>query len=163
MALRLIKKSIGFTLIELVLVIALVSIIALIGVVILNQGFHAYLDLQNTTTADGQLRIALETMGREIRNLRSPTDISVATATQYSFVDINGKSVSFSYSGGNLLENSQVLASGVSAMNFTYYNSELAQTTSASAVALVQLSITFTANNTSTTTQLIWFPRNTQA
>jgi prepilin-type N-terminal cleavage/methylation domain-containing protein len=157
------KKTVGFTLIELVLVIMLVSIVAVIGSVVLGQGMHAFVDFQNITDADWQIRVALETMTREIRNIRYSSDITVASATQLSFVDNNGKSVSFSLSGNTLMENSQVLADGISSMTFTYYNSALSITTTPSAVVLVELQITFTKNNTSTTTQLFWFPRNTIA
>jgi prepilin-type N-terminal cleavage/methylation domain-containing protein len=154
------KKSAGFTLIELVLVIMIVSIVAVIGSKIMGQGLRAYLDFQNMSAADWQMRVALETMTREIRNLRYPSDI---TATQFSFVDNNGKSVSFSLSGTSLMENSQILADGVTAMTFTYYNSSILTTTTPSAIILVELDITFNNNNTLTTTQLFWFPRNTIA
>ena len=141
----------------------LVGVIASIGSLIMAQGLRGYLDFQNMSAADWEMRVGLETMTREIRNLRYPSDITVATATQFSFVDNNAKSVSFSLSGTNLMENSQILAAGVSSMTFTYYNSSLAVTTTPSAIILVELDITFTINNTTTTTQLFWFPRNTIA
>lgn len=154
------RKNRGFTLIELILVMMIVSVVAAIGSYILAQGAHAFIDLQDMTDADWQMRVALETMTREIRNIRFPSDISTATSTQLSFVDNNGKSVSFSYSGTTILENSQVLADGITALTFTYYNSSLAITTTPALIALVEMDVTFTKNNTSTGTQLFWFPRN---
>jgi Tfp pilus assembly protein PilW len=157
------KKIAGFTMMELVLVIMLTAVVAGIGSLIMAQGLRAYLNFQNISVADWQMRVALENMTREIRSLRYPSDITTATTTQFSFVDNNAKSVSYSLSGTNLMENTAVLANGVTSMTFYYYNNTLALTTIPSAIILVELVITFNINNTTTTTQLFWFPRNTIA
>jgi prepilin-type N-terminal cleavage/methylation domain-containing protein len=156
------KNFAGFTLIEIVVTMMVLSIITVICSRILGAGLTSYVAAQNISDADWQMRVALESMTREIRNIRSDSDITAATATTLSFTDNFNTAISYSYSGNTILQNSQILAEGVTAFAFTYYNNALTATTTATAVSLVQLNVTFAENNTSNfTTQVIWFPRNT--
>jgi prepilin-type N-terminal cleavage/methylation domain-containing protein len=156
------KNSAGFTLIEIIVTMIVLSIITVICSRILGAGLTSYVAAQNISDADWQMRIALESMTREIRNIRSDSDITAATATTLSFTDNFNSAISYTYSGNTILQNSQILADGVTAFAFTYYTNAAVVTTTASAVSAVQLNVTFAKNNTSNfTTQVIWFPRNT--
>ncbi|MES2217271.1 MAG: type II secretion system protein [Pseudomonadota bacterium] len=157
---RIQNKITGFTLIELVVVIALVSVIAVIASTLLSAGLHAYIQAQRLTDADWQARVAMEIMAREIRNIRSSADITTSTAAQLSFVDVFGNSVNYTLSGTTLLENSNILADGIGGLTFTYYNNALAATNTPSAIIAVQVNLTVTQNNTSNPLQVILFPRN---
>jgi prepilin-type N-terminal cleavage/methylation domain-containing protein len=155
-----IAKNYGFTLVELVIVIILTGIIAAVASKIVAQGLTNYLTSKDLIAANWQAQTALENMTQEIRNIRSSNDISVATATQFSFIDNSGRAISYTVSGTNLLENSQILARGIQNFSFTYYAANYAVTTTPSAIGVVNISFNSTHNNISTPYQIYLFPRN---
>ena len=116
----------GLTLIEIVMVIVIVAtVVAGLSFYIKN-----IVDLYNFVTFRNEIalsaRMALSRMIREIRQCSSPTElvgnISVADAHSFTFIDITGATIAYSLSGSNLMRNSDILATNVSALNFTYYD-----------------------------------------
>ena len=89
------RKHAGFTLIELVMVIVILGILAAISSVILSQGFNAYFTGKNVTDASWQGVSALEHVARDLRAIRSPSDMTTATATQFVFTNISGTSITY--------------------------------------------------------------------
>ena len=104
----------GITLIELVIGMVLMGIVALVVANALSTGVKGNLVTDNRKEGLDQARVAMERMTREIRNLRSSSDISAATATTFTFVDTSGASISFALSVGNLNRNADTLATGIS-------------------------------------------------
>jgi prepilin-type N-terminal cleavage/methylation domain-containing protein len=124
----------GFTLIEVIMTLVLLGIVATLGVSMMSGGIQAYFAGRDLVEADWQGRSAIERMTRELRGLRSASaaDLNIATAGQVRFNDVTGNSVCFYLNGTDLMRSSdfaaacgttnpQVLASGVSALSFTYY------------------------------------------
>ena len=104
----------GITLIELVIGMVLMGIVALVVANALSTGVKGNLVTDNRKEGLDQARVAMERMTREIRNLRSSSDISAATATTFTFVDTSVASISFALSVGNLNRNADTLATGIS-------------------------------------------------
>ena len=159
------KKHAGFTLIELVIVITILGIIAGIGSKILNQAFTGYLDNKNLVEADWQARLALERMQRDVRAIRSPSDITTATATQLVFVDTTGNTITYALSGTTLnrqtnSNTTQALADGIQSVTFSYYDQSGASTATLINICYVKISLNVTLNNTNFTVTTAVYGRN---
>jgi prepilin-type N-terminal cleavage/methylation domain-containing protein len=155
----------GFTLIELVFVIAILSVVAAIGSKILSQAFLGYFDNQYLVESDAQARLALERMQRDIRDIRSPNDISTATATTLVFVNTEGNTITYSLSGTSLNRQTnsnalQVLADGVQSLSFSYFSSSGISTAVTTNIRYVTISLNITLNNTNYTVATSVYGRN---
>ncbi len=139
-------KKAGFTLIELVLVIIIMSIVSVVGATMLAQGLQSFLTLQNTTNANWQGQVALERMTREIRYVRSAADVLTQTSGEFQFVDIYGNTIAYTLSGGNLVRNSQTLASGVNSLTFTYHDNNGNTVATSTNLHYVGISLNITQN-----------------
>ncbi|MDX1902414.1 MAG: prepilin-type N-terminal cleavage/methylation domain-containing protein [Gammaproteobacteria bacterium] len=153
-------RQTGFTLIELVITIVLAGIIVVVSMKMISQGLNAYLAGENATNAEQQARIALERMTRDIRAIRSSSSISTATSSQLTFTDFSGSSVSYTLSGTNLLRNSQILASGITSISFTYYDSSGNTTATTASIRYIAMSINVTQSNANFTASTAIFPEN---
>jgi prepilin-type N-terminal cleavage/methylation domain-containing protein len=89
----------GFTLIELVITMVLIGIVAYIAADAMSTGIKVFFVTENRKEALDQARIAMERMTREIRNLRSNSDVGTGSGTQFCFTNVNGTTISFRYSG----------------------------------------------------------------
>lgn len=159
------KKHAGFTLLELIMVIMIISIISALGSRILSQGFTSYFNSKNLIAADWQARIALERMQRDIRAIRSPSDITTATASQLVFVNTSGNTIAYSLSGANLVRQSnagaaQVLADGVTSLVFSYYDLNGVVTATLANIRYITISLNVTLNNTNFSVTTSVYPRN---
>ncbi len=150
----------GFTLIELIVVIVLTSLIAGVVSAIIAQGAQSYLTAKNVLDADWQGRLAIERMARDIRAIASPLSITTATATQLTFTDFSGTSVSYSLSGTNLMRNSQILADGISSLTFSYFDKNGASTATISLIRYITITINITKNNTNFSLSTSVYPRD---
>lgn len=120
------KKN-GFTLIETVVVILIMGIIAAIGVPLLLEATEAMSFLTVRPDLTQSADVALSRMSREIRRLRDDISISVATASQFAFYDIDNVLISYSRIGVNLMRNTlttDILASNINSLIFTYYDDD---------------------------------------
>jgi prepilin-type N-terminal cleavage/methylation domain-containing protein len=147
------KKQIGFTLIELIIVIMILGIIAGIGSKILSQAFLGYFDNKYLVESDWQARLALERMQRDIRAIRSTADISTATATQLAFIDTNSDTITYSLSSAKLYRQTnsntaQVLADGIQSITFSYFDKNGTTTAVAANIRYITISLNVTLNNT---------------
>ena len=113
-------KQRGFTLIELVIVIAIIAIISVVTTKMLVQGLTGMLTAQNVVDANWQGQLAIERMSRDIRMIRSSGDITTNTSNDLAFTDINGNSVEYKLTGTDLMRNTQILANGVNTLTFIY-------------------------------------------
>src|SRR5258708_16989779 len=88
---------IGWTMVELVVVIVILGSVAAIGTGLLSSIFRSYLATRDMTSSDGQARAAFERMTRELRQARSATatDLDVASTAQVRFIDTDGNGVCF--------------------------------------------------------------------
>ncbi|MDP2166726.1 MAG: type II secretion system protein [Thermodesulfovibrionales bacterium] len=92
----------GFTLIEVVITMVLVAIIAYILADALRTGVNAYIITDQRKEALDAGRVAMERMTREIRGAMAVNSVS---ATEFCFKAIDGTTLGFRLSGGNILRN----------------------------------------------------------
>lgn len=89
----------GFTLIELVITMVLIGIVAYIAADAMSTGIKTFFVTENRKESLDQARIAMERMTREIRNLRSNSDVGTGSGSQFCFTNVSGTTISFRYSG----------------------------------------------------------------
>src|SRR3990167_6623069 len=152
------RKLAGFTLIELVMVMVIIGILAAISSVILSQGFNAYFAGKNVTDASWQGVSALEHMARDIRAIRSPSDITAATTSQLVFTNISGSSITYQLSGTTLMRNSQPLADGIQSLTFSYFSRNGAVTATPSLICYIRITLNVTQNNSDFTMTTAIYP-----
>lgn len=111
----------GFTLIEMVVVMAIVGVVAVAVTPMIMSMFESYTDQRQFADTDAQARLALERMLRELRTVRTPADLS-APGASISFTDVNGNAIAYSLSGTQLLRDTDVLATGVANLAFSYFD-----------------------------------------
>lgn len=138
------RRQHGFTLIELTMVILITGIIMVIVTRMYATGVSSVITSQHVNDATWQGRITMERMVREIRSTRSAADISVMTASGYTFTDMNGNSIAYSLSGSNLMRNANILASGINSLTFAYYDEDGISTASSTSVEYVTITINVT-------------------
>ncbi len=117
----------GFTLIEFIAVMVVVGVIAVIGGNIFRGAFMAYFGSKDLVQADAQVKVALERMARELKDIRSAsaTDLPTFTASAITFVDVNGNTIAYALSGTTLNRTlnagaAQPLADNISSLAFSY-------------------------------------------
>jgi prepilin-type N-terminal cleavage/methylation domain-containing protein len=162
----------GFTLIEVVVTVVIVGIIFVLGGLMMGRAFETYDATQKTTDVDWQGRVALERMVRELRNIRSDTDLTMSTTSTdpIFFADPSGATACFCYEsvtktvrrGSSVAPNcgsggvaptascgatgTQALADNVIAngLNIYYYTATGSAATSSSQVQAIALSLAVT-------------------
>ncbi len=159
------QKQYGFSLIELVIVMVILAVVAGMSALLLSQGFNAFFSSENILDANWQGQLAMQRMVRDIQMIRSPADISTATATQLTFTDINNNSISYALSGSNLNltknASTQTLAIGVNNLTFTYYDiNGSTPPASTTLTRYIKIALTITQNNTNYTLTTAIYPRN---
>ena len=146
-----IKRIVGFTLIELIIVIILVGVLAAASGIIINQGFNSFLYSENMTQYDWQAQLALERMVNDFRNIPSTANITTIASNQFVFVDTSGNTVTYALSGTDLTRSGQELISGAASFNLNYYDSSGNSTNTISAIRYIQMSVGVTENSITNT------------
>ena len=120
-----VRTNKGFTLVEAIIVITIVGIIGSIGVASILTATDAVAFLTVRSHMDQSADVAMSRMAEEIVRLRNDASITVANVNQFSFIDIDGNSISYSLSGIDLirttLTSSDILASDVGGLTFRYF------------------------------------------
>ncbi len=136
----------GFTLIEILVVIAITGIVASIAALILNAGINSYFSARQLSDISTEGDMALNRMVAEIKEAVSITTIS---ATQLIFINNQNETITYQFSGTNLTRtlNSDPtynLANHIDAATttfFRYFNANHATTATASSVRLISINI----------------------
>jgi prepilin-type N-terminal cleavage/methylation domain-containing protein len=158
-----IRAARGFTLIEVIFTILLLGIIGAIGSQMLEGGFSAYFASKDAAEVNGQRRIALERMTRDILRLRSSasTDLTMNPATQLALIDYDGTSISYALSGTTLTRNGTPLADGISGLQFSYLKSDgVTAATQTSDVFFITVEFTASRNAITRLWSTTLHPRN---
>jgi prepilin-type N-terminal cleavage/methylation domain-containing protein len=160
----LILRQLGFSLVELIVVIVVLGIVASMGAVVVRDGMLGYLRGREITSADWQGRLALERITRELRDVAAPNYSNIAAAScgtsTFAFSDINAASISYTLNTTTVLRNGQPLADGVSYLNFSCLTSAVQSTATLSAVYYIGVSMVELTPNTSAVYRASVKPRN---
>lgn len=157
-------REIGFSLVELIVVIVVLGIVASMGATVVRDGILGYLRGREITNADWQGRLALERMTRELRNIASPNFSNIAAtscgSSTFAFSDITATQISYTQSTTTLLRNGQPLADNVTGLRFYCLDSTVQPTTTPSDVYYVTVSMVVSTANTSASYRSTVRPRN---
>jgi len=150
--------QLGFSLVELIVVVVVLGIVASMGAVVVRDGMLGYLRGREITSADWQGRLALERITRELRDAApsagAVVNISNAScgSSSFTFSDISAAQISYTQSATTLLRNGQPLADNVTGLRFYCLQSDgQTYTTTPSAVYYVTVSMVLATTNTSAT------------
>ena len=162
-----IPPQLGFSLVELIVVIVVLGTVASMGAIVVRDGMLGYLRGREITSADWQGRLALERITRELRDVAAPDsahiDASFCGSSGFSFVDITANQISYSYSSvsNTLWRNGQPLADNVAGLGFYCLQSD-GQTSAitSSAVYYISVSMVVSTPNTSATYRSTVKPRS---
>jgi prepilin-type N-terminal cleavage/methylation domain-containing protein len=114
----------GVTLIEMILSIILIGVIGIVASNVFLYSTRSVLTGNNVREATQVNRMAMDRMIREIRNVADNTRVTVATASTFTYVDVDGNTISFTLAGTNLNRvgtTTDTLAANVSGLTFTYF------------------------------------------
>ncbi len=163
-----VRRQLGFRVIALIMVIVLFGIIAAAAAPLLQTGFQSYSTGKDISETDWQARAAIERMTRDLRAIRAPTDITISSASDVTYVDTDGNTVRYCMgavggcpgTAGDLMRNGQPLATGVSALTFTFLTRAATATATPSAVFYITFGFTDTQNGISKGYSATVSPRN---
>ena len=158
----------GFSLLELIMVVVVLGIVAAVAAPFLSASFQSYFIGKDISETDSQARVALERLSRELRSVRAPTDLIITSGGDISFTDVDGNSIRYCMGTvggcpgavGELTRNSQPLATGISALTFTFLTRTGAATAVAANVFYITVSFTATRNTISKSFTATVSPRN---
>lgn len=158
----------GFSLIELIMVMVVFGIVAVIAAPMIGSGFSAYVTGRDIAETDWQARVAAERMTRELRTIRAPASLTITSASDITFIDVNGTSIRYCQATigtcpgalGELMRNAEVLASGISGLDFSFLTRAGAATAVPAQVFYVNVGFTATQNAISKAYQFTVSPRN---
>lgn len=153
------RKSAGFTLIEITVVILLVAVCGIAMGKFFSQSLLLTSKSQTALTGTYSAETALEKIAMSCRELRSSADISNFTSTQFSFVENNGNADNFSLSGSTILLNSQTLLNNVSSLTFSYYDKNGNATKTQNDIRYIQISLQLGGGTSSIGLTTTVFPR----
>ncbi len=120
-----IRRAAGFSLVEMVVAIALMAIVFGLGALVMEAGIGSYIGGKNVTHADWQGRLALERMTRELHSIKAADAASLTLgAAQITFIDTELNSITYDLDATNsiLRRNGQPLADNVTALAFAYHD-----------------------------------------
>ena len=157
-----ITKVTGFTLVEMVVVIAIAGLLAASGATLLGEGLRAAYGGRDANALVVQGQLALERLNRDLHLVRSATTTDLTPgATSLTLRDTAGTTITYSLSGTTLLRNTRPLADGVSALSFSYTQRDgLTPTTIAGEVFYITATLTLNSNDATATLRTTVHPRN---
>jgi prepilin-type N-terminal cleavage/methylation domain-containing protein len=154
------RNQCGFTLVELMIALAIVGLVMAGTFVALQQGENAYQFGSGRVEVQQSARMAVYRMISELRT-GSVVTTSTATSVGFQYIDDTGTTVTVTYSltGTNLQRNQtapvpaaaqpETVIGNVSALALTYYDSNNVATVTAANVRVVDIKLTTKPENTS--------------
>lgn len=114
----------GFTLVEIVSSLTVLAIIAMIATNVVMESTRIYARTVPAMDASYKAELTTNTLMRDLRDLTDLGAISEFTATEFTFEDSNGSEIAYLYSGTDLTRNGDLLAEGVTAFRFDFYEQD---------------------------------------
>lgn len=119
------NKKRAFTLIETVLVIVVIGIIALITAPLIESAIESWSFVSYRSELWQNAELAFSRMATEIKEVRGNSDIVTANNQTFSFINVAGQDITYSFSGNTLNRNGNPLVSNIEAFSFSYFNINL--------------------------------------
>ena len=116
------KTQFGYTMLELVMAIALLGIIAGVMAKMFVWGIDIFDFVSNRKDVLQTSRIGIEILVRDLRAIKSASDINSASSSQLDFYNLDDENVIFVYNSGVFTRNSNNMIEGLSSFQFTYYD-----------------------------------------
>jgi MSHA biogenesis protein MshO len=162
------RRHLGFTVIELVMVIVIFGIIGAMVAPLISTSFQSYFTSKDISDTDWQARAAIERMTRDLRGIRAPADLTITSGSDITYVDIDGNTVRYCMgavggcpgAAGDLMRNGQALASGVSALTFSFLTRTACATATPAQVFYVTFGFTDTQKSIANSYTATVSPRN---
>lgn len=120
-------KNKGYTLIELVIIIAVLAVLSFVFGAFITESMDAWVFVKARENAMGTARYAMQRMVTEFRRIQKPNMIITSDDSEVSFVDIEAGTVTFSQEATNLRRNADILVTGLDAgdgLLFTYLDAD---------------------------------------
>jgi prepilin-type N-terminal cleavage/methylation domain-containing protein len=114
------KNAGGFSLLELILVIAIIAVIAGILARFLVHGIDIYDFVDQRKSLIRESRLAVHFMNRDFRQVRSNNGINTATQNQFQYWDYSDQQINYQYSDNQIKRNGHILADNVTSFQFRY-------------------------------------------
>jgi prepilin-type N-terminal cleavage/methylation domain-containing protein len=156
------RRDLGFTMIEVVVTLLVAAILFGLGATVISGGFRSYFLGREIMQNDWQGRLALERMTRELRTVRTatnllipipPGDLDIATLGQITFIDFAGNTIVYRQTG-NTIERSQNAGAfqpladnvGTGSLSFVYLQNDGA-TAAGTPAAVYYIRVLFTVSS----------------
>lgn len=120
---NLLKNQKGFSLLELVLVIAIIAVIAGILARFLVQGMDIYDFVDERKSLIRESRRAVYFMNRDFRQVKRQ-GVTTASGTQFIYTDYDNNQVSYQFASNKITRNGNTLSENVAAFQFRYYRAD---------------------------------------
>jgi prepilin-type N-terminal cleavage/methylation domain-containing protein len=155
------RRSLGFTMIEVVVTLIVAAILFGLGATVISGAFRTYFLGREINQNDWQGRLALERMTRELRTVRTatPADLNIGAAGQITFIDFAGNTIVYRQTGSTIERSQnagafQPLADNINvaagSLSFAYLQNDGTTAAGASpAVYFIRVSFTVSSANAS--------------
>lgn len=117
------SSQLGVSLIELIVVILLIGLLIAGSSNLLYQGFKSFFVTKDIINANWQASVAMERITRDLRSIRTLSDIS-ADANSFTITNPGNQSVSYQVTNGQLKRGDQSIANNVQSIVFSYYDKD---------------------------------------
>ncbi len=150
----------GYTLIEMVLTVVVLSIIGLTSSKVIIESMKVYAQTAPTLDASYQAHLAVRHLQRDIRNMRDTSTITALTPTALTFDDVEGHTLEFNLTAGDLTRNGDLLARGVSSFGFRYFQQDGSVATGPGNLHLIEIDLTVQVADQQQRSMAVVFPRS---
>ncbi len=154
---RVIPKSRGFTLLEMVLAIVVMGVMAAVGGQIIGGGVEVYNATNASLKTLSKARYTAERLAREVREIRyvgNRYDIANMKQNRLTFTKRDGETVTIDSSPPRVtlsyasIASTPTLTDQVSDFSFTYYKADLSSPAKADNVAYIDMQFTLIEGST---------------